>query len=54
MVCEKCQAKLDRVICPDVVKKPMSKLGSAAAAATSLNEERKSEKLLPIPLYKRK
>ena len=41
MVCEKCQAKLNRVICPDVAKKPMSKMVGAAAAAAS--EEKKEE-----------
>ena len=38
MVCEKCEKKLNRVICPEVTKKPMHKVGSAAAA-----EEKKEE-----------
>ena len=47
MVCDKCQTKLNRVICPDVAKKPMSKT-SAAATSEETKEERK------VPLYKRK
>ena len=29
MVCDKCEAKLNRVICPDVVKKPLYKAAGA-------------------------
>ena len=50
MVCDKCQTKLNRVICPDVAKKPMSKTSAAAQAATS--EETREER--KVPLYKRK
>ena len=53
MVCEKCQTKLNRVICPDVVKKPLYKASLAGgttgrSAAEEAKEERK------VPLYKRK
>ena len=46
MVCDKCQTKLNRVICPDVAKKPMFKAGVASSEETK--EESK------VPLYKRK
>ena len=42
MVCEKCSAKLKRVICPEVAKKPIYK------AQAKDDEETK------VPLYKRK
>ena len=40
MVCEKCQAKLNRVICPDVAKKPLYKAGGASAVEESKEESK--------------
>ena len=48
MVCEKCQSKLNRVICPDVAKKPLYKTGLSGPPTGGAAEERK------VPLYKQK
>ena len=53
MVCDKCQTKLNRVICPEVAKKPIFK----QSEHTANKEESKGEdkkKPAPIPLYKRR
>ena len=56
MVCERCQAKLNRVICPDVAKKPLYKADASGSGAGSrpAAEEAKEERKMPVPLYKRK
>ena len=52
MVCDKCQSKLNRVICPDVAKKPMGKAGvGAAAGAAGAAEEAKEESKLSQGAY---
>ena len=51
MVCERCQAKLNRVICPDVAKKPIYKQTEHTAKEESKDEVKK--KIAPVPLYKR-
>lgn len=43
MVCEKCQNKLNRVICPDVAKKPLYK-GAAGAISSSIEEAKEERK----------
>ena len=50
MVCERCQAKLNRVICPDVAKKPLFKQSEHTAKEESKDEVKKK----PVPLYLRK
>ena len=51
MVCEKCQSKLNRVICPDVAKKPLYKADASGAQRPLNIEESKEER--KVPLYKR-
>ena len=45
---------MNRVICPEVAKKPMSKIGGGAAATASIEERKEGSRRMPIPLYKRK
>ena len=49
MVCDKCEKKLNRVICPEVAKKPLHKQSEHIATNKPEEESKK-----PIPLYKRK
>ena len=55
MVCEKCQSKLNRVICPDVAKKPLFKASDASGAhrAPTTEESKEAPAERKVPLYKR-